>query len=96
MKARICADHITAPEENCWHIIFGLVNHDHSEIAVHSLSYWSLDNESEVSTIKWPKGGVILKETPSFLCYSCQVRCTGPADSPRVAFSWQYRYVLCR
>ncbi|KAI5065892.1 hypothetical protein GOP47_0018516 [Adiantum capillus-veneris] len=93
MKARICDEHITAPEQHCWHIIFGIVNHDRCEVAVHSLTYWSFDNESEVSTIKWPKGGVILKEAPSLLCYSCQMRCAGPSDSPRVAFSWQYRRI---
>ncbi|MCO5548404.1 hypothetical protein L7F22_001861 [Adiantum nelumboides] len=93
VKARVCAEHVTAPEQHCWHIIFGIVNHDQCEVAVYSLTYWSLDNESEVSIIKWPKGGVILKAAPSLLCYSCQMQCAGPSDSPRVAFSWRCRRI---
>ncbi|KAH7307233.1 hypothetical protein KP509_22G050900 [Ceratopteris richardii] len=91
MKARICVEHIPTSEYYCWHIIFGIINHDHRKIAVDSLNYWSLDNVSEVSTIKWPEGGVVLKEAPSLLSYACRMYCTGPPDSPRVAYNWQYR-----
>jgi hypothetical protein len=109
MKAILCPGlHTTLPEENCWHVIFSLVNHGHCEIAVQSLSYWSINDaqyqhqfknnssrsDPEVYSIQWPKGGVILKESPAFLCYGCQIHCRSYSDSPRVVYIWQYRQDL--
>ncbi|GLJ49867.1 hypothetical protein SUGI_1059750 [Cryptomeria japonica] len=77
-----------------WHIIFGLVNHGACKLEVNSLSFWSIDpsSGSDVCSINWPKGDVILLEGPSFLCYSTKMPCTHHNyDSPRVTYSWKYR-----
>ncbi|KAJ7551688.1 hypothetical protein O6H91_06G024800 [Diphasiastrum complanatum] len=91
MKARVCVN-IDSEEAN-WHVTFGLVNHGSYRVAVNSLSFWPLDGSSEASVLKWPKGKMVLKECPAFLCYSTKFPCRGKTDSPEIAFSWNYEKI---
>ncbi|XP_024388938.1 uncharacterized protein [Physcomitrium patens] len=88
MRAKICEPE---GEEPYWHVIFALLNHSNFKISVQKLEYWSLDQQEDVKCIHWPPGEMILREQPSFLCYSIKLPCCALSTSPRLAFSWQYR-----
>lgn len=89
MRAKLCG---AESEDPYWHVIFALKNASCYKIGVQRLSYWSLDSVDAITTVKWPPGKLLLREQPSFLGYSIKVPCRASYDSPRMAFSWQYRY----
>lgn len=95
-RAKLCVKGFMEPY---WNVIFGLINHSCHRIGVTGLSFWSLNSVKDIKTVKWSQGEVILKEHPSFLCYSIKVPCQDSFDSPQMAFSWQYRFAffnICR